>query len=300
MRDSTSGTLLILGAATGFGTIGIFGEVAAAINLELSTLLPLQFAFSTAIVASLALIRGWEFPGRDRKSLATIALGGGYAVTNLLFFISLHYLTAGLAAIVLYTYPTFVIILASFFLDEPITVRKVIALGLVTGGVVLVVGTETMDISQIGIGLALGAAICASVYTTGSRVVSASIGPRTLLIGVLAGATVSMFIFAIVVGRLSFPAGQDQWGVVFGLTIISTVIPHLLFYEGVSRLEASRVGVVSAAEPVVTVALGVLLLGETVTTFVLVGGVLVIGGVILIQSDKSPEFPRAADTHSQP
>jgi len=287
VQDSTTGTLLVLGAATGFGTIGIFGEVAATINLKLTTLLPLQFAFATVLVVGLGFTRGWTFPHSYQDWLATLTLGVGYAVTNLLFFVSLRYLTAGLAAIVLYTYPTFVIILSSTFLDEAITARKILSLGLVTGGVALVVGTGTIDISQIGIALALGAAVCASVYTTGSRVVSSSIGPRTLLIGILVGATASMFVFGVVGGGFALPTGRDEWAVVLGLAIISTVIPHLLFYEGVSRLEASRVGVVSAAEPVVTVVLGVLLLGEIVTTSVVAGGVLVIGGVILVQSESA-------------
>lgn len=297
MRDSTVGTLLVLGAATGFGTIGIFGKVAATTNLELTTLLPLQFALATILVASLGFTQGWTFPNTSQEWSLTLALGVGYAITNLLFFVSLRYLTAGLAAIVLYTYPTFVVILSAIFLDEAITARKILSLGFVTGGVALIVGTETMDLSLIGIGLALGAAIGASVYTTGSRMVSSSIGPRTLLIGILVGATASMLVFGITGGGLALPAGQDEWGIVLGLAIVSTTIPHLLFYEGVSRLEASRVGVVSTAEPVVTVILGALLLEERITLLVVAGGILVVGGVILIQSESAlAEVPSEVPT----
>lgn len=300
MREPTTGALLVFGAAAGFGTIGIFGEVAVAIDLQLATLLPVRFASATLVVTSIALVRGWAFPQSKRDWLATLVLGVVYTAMTVCFFVSLRFLTAGLATIVLYTYPTFVVGLSVTLLDEAVTARKLLALGLATGGVALVVGTGTVGVDPIGVGLALGAATCYAVYTTGSRVLSPSVAPRTLMIGILFGTTASMLVFGVLYGGLALPAGRDEWGVVLGLAIVSTVIPHLLFYEGVSRLEASRVGVVSTAEPVVTVALGAALLGEPVTPFVVTGGVLVVGGVLLVQSRGTeagtlPEAPSVSE-----
>lgn len=65
-------------------------------------------------------------------------------------------------------------------------------------------------------------------------------------------------------------------------TLLGTVVPLALFYGGVTRLEASRVGVASAAKPAVTVALGAVVLGERVTRHRRVGA-LVPGGVLLVQ-----------------
>ena len=62
MRESTVGVVMVFGAAAGFGTIGIFGEIAAAIELELATLLPVRFLLSTIVVAVLAAVRGWARP----------------------------------------------------------------------------------------------------------------------------------------------------------------------------------------------------------------------------------------------
>lgn len=301
VRRSTIGALLVLGAAGGFGTIGIFGEIAVAIDLGLSTLLPVRFVLATLVVAALSLSRGWAFPRSQRDCLATVVLGVVYTAMTVCFFVSLRYLTAGIATIVLYTYPTFVVALAATFLGEAVTARKLLALGLATSGVALVVGSGTIGIEPIGVGLALGAAACYAVYTTGSRMLSSSITPRPLMIGILVGATASMLVYGVLGGGLALPTGRDEWGVVFGLAIVSTVIPHLLFYEGVSRLEASRVGVLSTAEPAVTVVLGAVLLGEPVTLFIIAGGILILGGVILVQSGRAepgtlPEAPAISDT----
>lgn len=301
MRESTTGTLLVLGAAAGFGTIGIFGEIAVAIDLRLATLLPVRFGVATLVVAGLAVARDWRFPRTRREWGGTLALGVVYTAMTLCFFVSLRYLTAGIATIVLYTYPTFVVALSAAFLGEAVTRRKLLALGLATAGVVLVVGAGTVGVHPVGVALALGAATCYAVYTTGSRSLSPSMAPRTLMIGILVGTTASMVVFGVLDGGIALPVGRDEWAVVLGIAIVSTVVPHLLFYEGVSRLEASRVGVVSTAEPVVTVALGAALLGEPVTASVIAGGVFVIGGVLVTQSSGAepgaiPEAPAVAES----
>lgn len=283
--------LFVSGAAAGFGTIAIFGEIALAIELPLATLLPIRFAVAALVVAGLAFVRGWPFPPSLRDWFATLGLGVLYTVMTLCFFRSLRFLTAGTATIVLYTYPTFVVALSTVLLGETVTARKLVALCLTTGGVALVAGTGTVDNAPVGIGLALGAALLYAVYTIGSRALSPSLAPRTLMLGVLLGASGSMVGYGVVDGGFALPTGAAEVGVVLGIALVATVIPHLLFYEGVARLEASRVGLVSTVEPVVTVALGAALLGEPLTLFVLGGGVLVLGGVLLVHSDGGSERP---------
>jgi drug/metabolite transporter (DMT)-like permease len=267
-------------AAAGFGTIGVFGEVAAAIDLRLSTLLPVRFALATLVVATVALVRDWSLPATRRDWAATVALGVVYTVMTLLYFVSLRFLTAGLATIVLYTYPAIVVVLSAAALGESVTGRTLVALALATAGVGIVVGTNAGGADPIGVGLALGAACCYAVYTTASRGLSATVGPRGLMLGVLVGTTASMAVYGALDGGLALPADGTEWAVVAGMVVASTVAPLLLFYEGVSRIEASRVGVVSTVEPVVTVALGALLLDERVTPAVVVGGGLVLGAVV--------------------
>jgi len=286
---------MVFGAAVGFGTIGIFGEVAAAIDLELARLLPARFLLATLVVVALAAARGWARPASRGEWAATLALGVVYTAMTLFYFVSLRYLTAGLATVVLYTYPAMVVGLSVAFLGEALTGRKLLALALAMTGVGLVVGTDTAGADPVGVGLALGAAACYAVYTTGSRGVSASLAPRALMLGVLVGTTASMVVYGVLDGGIGLPAGGEEWGVVLGMVVVSTVVPLLLFYEGVSRLAASRVGVVSTVEPVVTVTLGAALLGEPVTAFVVGGGGLVLGAVVLAQRSEEPVPDGAAD-----
>jgi drug/metabolite transporter (DMT)-like permease len=287
MEETTQGSLMVLGAAAGFGTIGIFGELAVAAGLELATLLLFRFMVATVLVLIVATIRSWSLPWSKRDWTVSLGLGVVYAAMTLSFFIALRSLTAGLATIVLYTYPGFVVVLSMVFLHENINIRKGIALGLSMTGIVLIVGTDTTGIDPVGVGFALGAAACYAVYTTGSRAVVREISRNTLIVGVFAGAAGSMVVYSALSGQFLIPTGRREWGIVAGLAVVGTVVPLALFYKGVARLEASRVGIVSTAEPAVTVVLGALLLGESITLTIIGGGALVLSGVLLIQ--RGPE-----------
>jgi drug/metabolite transporter (DMT)-like permease len=279
--------LLVLGAAAGFGTIGVFGELAADVGVPLSTLLPVRFAAATVVLFGLAHVRGWSLPADRRTRLGTYALGVVYTLMTLFYFVSLRYLTAGLATIVLYTYPSIVVVLSASVLGESVTPRKVGSLVLASAGVALVVWTDTVGAAPAGLGLALASAACYAVYTVGSRYTVPRATPPGVMLGVLVGTTASMGLYGVLDGGLGLPATPAGWGVVAGLVGCSTVLPHLMFYEGVSRLDAGRVGVLSTAEPVVTVVLGAVLLGERVTAVVFLGGVLVLAGVVLVQRGRS-------------
>lgn len=281
----------MLGAATGFGTIGIFGELAIAIGISLSTLLPARFALATAFVLALAAVGRWSLPDSPRQWVATLALGVVYTGLTLAYFASLDYLTAGLATVVLYTYPAFVVVLSAAALEESISAVTLAALSCSLGGVVLIVGADPAGASLTGVALALAAAVCYAVYTVGSRTVVGSLAPRSLMSGALVGTTCSMLAYGALADGLALPAGADQWGVVVGLAVVGTVLPLVLFYEGVERLAASRVGIVSTTEPLVTVALGAVVLEEPVTPGLLAGGALVLAGVALVQRDRGDGRP---------
>jgi len=102
-----------------------------------------------------------------------------------------------------------------------------------------------------------------------------------------------MIGYGVIDGGLSLPREQTHWGIILGIVIFSTVLPHILFYQGVSRLEASRVGIISTVEPVVTVILGVILLNEALTIPIIIGGGFVLIGVVFAQRPSGRSSPQS-------
>lgn len=280
---------MVLVASVGFGTLAIFGKVAAEANLNTTTLLTYRFSFGTALLW-LGLV-SW---GRARvlprvKLWTALGLGLLYAVFSGLFFWGLLFVSAGVAGITFYTFPVYVFVISALLLDESLSKRKLGALALAVGGVALIVGGDAASFDSIGIGLVLLAALGYAGYITASRAALTSID-ADLLAGTAMIATTFAFLgFGLVSGRLLIPSGETQWLIILGISVIGTALPIFLYVSGLNRIEASHASVLSTAEPVATVVLGVVLLGETLRVSLLVGGVLVLAGIVAMQTGVTAE-----------
>lgn len=286
--ETTIGGFMVFAAAAGFGTLAIFGKLAAAVGLNTSTLLLFRFIVATTVIWGILFLRGRARLLSSRSLWITVVVGVVYAIMTALFFEGLEYLSAGLAAIVFYTYPAHVFVISAVTLNERLTRLKLLALTVAIAGVGLIVGANPSEANPFGIVLVLLAAIAYAIYTTGSRMALYSVDSQILTATALIATTVSMLPYGVVSGELSIPAGVSQWVLVLGIGLIGTAVPIVLFIRGLKRIEASHASIIGTSEPMMTVLLGVVLLGETATPVIVVGGGLVLCGVLLIQRDSRP------------
>jgi len=289
MNRETVGVLMVLAAAAGFGTLAIFGKFAEEAGVNTTTLLVFRFVIGTALLWMVLALWGRARLLSGRNLRVALALGVLYAAFSWLFFWGLLYVPAGVAAVVFYTYPAGVYLLAVTFLDERLSGRKLLALACAFAGVALVAGRDTTGVSLVGVALVLLAAGGYAGYITGNRAAVADIDADVLAGTALVATTLLTVAFGVASGRLFLPTGTDQWGPILGTAVLGTSLPLVLYVSGLGRIEASRAAVTSTAEPVVTVLLGVVLLGEAFTLPLVGGGGLVLVGVVLVQTD-----PRAA------
>lgn len=288
MDDETVGIALVLASAIGFGTLGIFGILAAEEGLSIPTVLALRFSLATVVVWAFLWLRG-RFRVLSGRSLAiALALGGiGYATQSGLYFLGLEFMTAGMVAIVLYTYPAFVVCIVVITNPDRVTTVVLLALGLSIGGVALITGADPAGVDPRGVAIVLGAALAYSLYIVVSQRALTTVDAEVLTAFVLPAATVTFVGFGVGTDTLAMPGSVTAWGVALAIAIFATAVPVLTFFAGISRIGASRASIISTAEPGVTVALGALVLGEPVTIVTIVGGTLVVTGVILIQRERS-------------
>lgn len=284
-NEMTVGGLMVFAAEAGFGTLAIFGKLAPSVGLSTSTLLLFRFIVATLTVWTVFGIRGQARLPSGRLLWIALTIGVIYGIMNGLFFEGLDYLSAGLAAIIFYTYPVYVFVIATIALNERLTRLKLLALSIAVVGVGFIASTNPTGANPVGIILLLLAAVAYATYTTGIRATLSSVGSGTLTATALIGTTLSMVPYGVISGGLSVPAGVDQWLLVFGIGLIGTAVPIILFFRGLDRIEASHASIIGTSEPMMTVLLGVVLLGETITPIIIAGGALVLVGVVLIQRD---------------
>lgn len=283
MNTRPRSVLLVFVASVCFGTLGIFGEFAPSIGISISTLLLFRFGLATVVIW-VGLFTVGKFPVlAPRRAAIAIGLGFLYGLMTVFYFLSLHWLTAGIAALVYYTYPVLVFVLSMLVLDEPLTGRKLLALSTVLAGVSLTIGVDTPGVNPTGIGIVSLAALAYALYMIGSRLFVTDVSSTAQTAYNFFGAALCMCLYGVFVSSPSMPAGHSQWLVIFGISTLGTIIPIGLLLIGLRRLEASRASIIGTAEPMTAVLLGALVLGESVTASLAGGGLLILSGIVLGQ-----------------
>lgn len=273
------GALLVAVSAAAFGALPIFARLAYAAGADLYGVLVPRFVLGAAVLAAIAVAGGARWP-RGRAAPALFAMGAvGYTGQSFLYFSALQHADAGLVALLLYSFPFVVAVLAALFLGERLDAARVAALLLAGAGLALTIGGGAG--TPLGVALALGAALVYAVYiVVGTRVLR-DVDPLAASSVICAGAAASYVLLAAVAGLAGqaprFPATAAGWLPVAALVLVSTALAIAAFFAGLRRLGATLTSVISTLEPVVSVALAAAVLGERVGALQALGGAIVVG-----------------------
>jgi drug/metabolite transporter (DMT)-like permease len=272
--------------------MAIFAKEAYGAGLGVTALLAARFVLAASLFWAIVAVRRRmrsrataDSPARPpwRVALACLALGGvGYAAQAGLFFSALEHIDASLTSLLLYTYPALVFCGAVALGREHVTPWKAAALGLASAGAALVLlGGGTRGLEATGVLLALGAGVTYAVYILVAEDVVRRIDPILLGAFVATGAALTFLLAGAIGGTLAFTAQGWLW--IAAIATLSTVLPIVTFMLGMERVGASTASIVSTFEPVVTVALAVVLYDEALGPLQALGGALVLAAVIALQ-----------------
>ena len=283
------GILLAVGAILAFSVRPIFVKLAYSYVTDPVTLLALRMLFSMPflIAAAIWMQRGSRMHWTRKDLVAVLLLGClGYYLASFLDFLGLQYVTAGVGRLILFVYPTLVVLLSAWFLKKPPTGRELIALAVTYAGVALVasryIGGDNANFF-LGALLVFGSAIAYAVYlVVGSHVVHRVGSMRfaayaTSVAGLLA---ILQFFAVRPVEALDLP--WQVYGLAILIAVVSTVIPIFMTAEALRRIGANEVAMIGALGPVSAIILGYLGLDETLTLVQIAGAALVLGGVLLV------------------
>jgi drug/metabolite transporter (DMT)-like permease len=282
------GALLCLSSAAAFGTLGIFGTLAADAGASVTSTLLVRFGLAAAVFAvALGLGGGWARVRRLPRRVVITGLGlgaAGYSLQSGLYFLAIDRLAVSMVALLLYTYPVFVTVAAVALGRTQPSLRSGAALVIASTGLVLVLlaaGTGAFDL--VGALLALGAALTYTTYILVSDGIVGEVDPFALALLVLAGATVSFTVAGAVTGSVDLALSGEAWLWLVLIALVSTVFAVSAFFAGLRRVGPSEAAILSTFEPPFTVALAFLVLGERLSVLQLVGGALVLAAVVLLQ-----------------
>ena len=298
----STGTLLCIGSAAGFGAMAVFGKLAYDNGATVGTLLAVRFALAAALFWALVFADGSarELRSLGRRDIAlALALGAcGYAAQAGCFFAALERIDASLLSLVLYTFPGMVAVAAIVLGRERADSRRLGALGLASGGLVLVLASaKAGSLDPLGTALALTAAVVYTTYILVSEGIAGRLRPSLLSALVCTGAAVSLTLGSASLGDLHpGEVTAAGWGWLAGIAVVSTVAAVSLFFAGLKRVGPTTASILSTVEPVVTVVLAFLVFGELLGVVQLLGGALVIAAVLVLGSYRPREAIGGAAT----
>lgn len=290
-RDAWIGALCVVGSAVAFSAKAVVAKVGYRHGADPATLLALRMGLSLPFFALTAWVTGRGRAPLPRAELGKIVLLGvlGYYVASVCDFYGLAYISAGLERLILFVYPTLVVLMSAALFKTPITRRTLVALALTYGGVLLAVKTETAVASSahlwLGVALIFGCAISYAAYLVGSGRLIPRIGSLRFTSLALSVSALAMLVHFWLVGGQFGGHPPVVYGIGALLAVVCTVLPVFLLGEGIRRIGAGPSAIIGAVGPVSTIALAYWALGEPIhlaqgigTALVLVGATVVARG----------------------
>jgi len=271
-----------------FSTLAIFMKVAFAAGVNLTTLLAFRFLFSALLCFCALVLTGKNIALPSSQRWRILALGGVVHVTVSIFYaVSVQRLPASLTGLIFYLYPAIVTGLAVLIGWEKMNRLKLAALAVCFVGLLQVLGVSLGVVSTSGMMFGVAAAFVQACHVLLSHAIVTDISPL-LTVGWSAIATSTVFfLYGVTSGNLLWSLTPIAWGAVLGTAFFANFIGIVLFFVGMRLVGPSDASIVMNLEPVLTVILSVLLLGESFGWAQALGGGIILGGLYILHRGES-------------
>lgn len=244
----------------------------------------MRFALASLCLWPLLKLLAIPLSVTHKTALKLFLMGAlGYGSMSLFFAASLQFLSASLAEMMLFTYPVLVSILSFLIGNEQFNWQKGAALTICLLGLFFILGISFSGISHIGILLGLSSAIVYSCYILIGKRVLQDVHSLVATTYVSSAAALTFAAYTLATNQLILTLPMNGWLALIGTATFGTIIGILGFFAGLSKIGAANAAIISTAEPVLTVLLSVLVLGEELTILQGLGILLVISSILLLQ-----------------
>lgn len=295
--------LVFLGAVL-FSAKAIFVKLAYQYDIDPVSLLTLRMVLSLPFFLALGF-----FSGRNQKSVSVkkkewfhIVLLGmvGYYLASLFDFQGLQYITAGLERLILFVYPTIVVIISAILYKKAIQRFQYLALGMTYIGIFIAFAYDVNLNSQSNVGLgALLVFLSAVAYAT-YLIGSGKMIPK---VGTIRFTAYAMIFSALAIILHSYVSnGLDIWNfqrevylISLLMAVFSTVIPSFLISGGIKLIGSDNASIIGSIGPVSTIILAYIFLNEEITVSQILGTMFVLAGVLVISLKKEPQVEVSAE-----
>jgi len=287
------GVIICFLGAICFSTKAIFVKLAyRETQVDAVSLLALRMIFSLPFF----LVSAWwsstkseNVPFTGKQWFAVAGIGClGYYISSLLDFLGLQYVTAGIERLILFVYPTLVLLMSAFILKVKIKPIQWLALVITYAGLMLAFWGEVRFDNQsqtfyLGVILIFICAVTYAMYIVGSGQLIPAIGAAKFNSYAMSFAALAVVLHFLFVNDNSlFNLDKQVYLYSFLMAIIGTVIPSYLVAIGIKRVGSGNAAIIGSVGPVSTIVQASFFLQEPIHLLQLAGTAFILAGVFMI------------------
>ncbi|MFQ5343177.1 MAG: DMT family transporter [Anaerolineae bacterium] len=282
------GVVLVAAGAILWGTLGIVYTAAIRQGVDTSAL-----AFWRASLSSIVMVVGLGVlrPRLLRIRLRDVPFFAAFGVLSIaavsvVYILAVDQVGVALAAVLLYTAPAWVTILAWQLYNEPLTRIKVMALLLAFAGTALaaeVYNPASLRLNASGLFFGLASGFTYALYTILGRRALVNYSPITTVTYSFAFAGLALIpLISMQDVRFVIDGPPALWATLAALALGPTVASFMLYTHGLEYIEAGVASIIATLEVVSAAVLGYLILGQRLSPAQTAGGVLIIVAVMML------------------
>jgi len=251
-------------------------------GLDLNTANAMRYCLATALLAIYLKVRKRKLRLPPRERIISLALGIPIFMMGVGYLGAIRYIPVSLAVLIFYTCPFLVAFISRFTENEPITATRLAAILLAFTGLALALKVQsTAAVSILGILFASMAAAGFASFVTVSSLALRAADRQAVLLHSLAAGTALFGLFFIITNGTEVAGTPSGWLKV-GAAGVFVASAYITFFAGLEIAGPVKSAMILNIEPVLTIVIAALLLGERLAYVQLCGAGMVIGGIVLI------------------
>lgn len=259
---------------------------------DAATLNAVRFAFTVLVLLLIASMRRRPAALERRQRLLACGLGVLFFLVSFGYMGAIQFIPVSVAVLLLYSYPMLVGLIARLSEREPLGRARAAALVLAFAGLALALGVDAQTPPDWrGVALVILGAVAMALLVTGSSRVMRRADPGTVNLHLMATGAVLFLVALPLGGAQHWPAGQGAW-LAFAGAVLVFALAQLSLIAGIRRAGPVLAATLMNLEPLLTIALAVLFLGERLTRLQLLGAALVLAAIFLTSRGRpAPVYP---------
>ncbi len=266
------------------GALKLYGE-----GMNTNSVLLFRFGLAWIIVAAIMLLRH-ENPKVTKKEFCTLtALGLLFTASSLTLYLSFHYMAAGVASTILFTYPVMTAVIMALLFKERVGANTAISIVLSLAGVLLLYWSDLEGtLNTAGVILVLVSALTYAIYIIVVNRCPLQMSSFKINFYVILYCALGMVTFGLISGSpIIVPHTGTAWFYVCWLAVVPATLSLVLMVYASKYVGATPTAILGALEPLTAVLIGILVFDELFSIQLGIGIVLILSAVIIIAVGKN-------------